>query len=302
MTLPNFLIIGAAKSGTTALHSYLAQHPQVFMPSTKETNFFAFEGQSLNFNGKLASGYRQGIVTTLTDYSAQFDAVTTETAIGEACPSYLYSTAAPERIQHYVPHAKLIAILRNPVDRAYSNFLHHIRDRLETCQQFPEALAIESDRINDNWWWGFHYTQVGLYSAQIERYLSCFDRSQIKIYLYEDLQEKPDAVMKELFAFLDVDSDFELEMSARPNATGISQNQALDYLIKESNPLKSVYQAILPASLRRGLTERIQALNPKVKPNLSRELRVSLVDTFRNDIVALERLLDRDLSAWLEYT
>ena len=153
MTMPNFLIIGAVKAGTTSLHDWLSQHPQIYMSSIKELNFFAFEGDNLEvFKGKFNKEYLAGFETTLQGYRKHFQGVTNEIAIGESSPTYLYHPKAPERIQHYIPDVKLIAILRNPVERAYSNYLHTIRDSIEPFTDFAQALEEEESRIQDGWW------------------------------------------------------------------------------------------------------------------------------------------------------
>lgn len=132
MTLPNFLIIGAAKAGTTSLYHYLAQHPQIYMSPIKEPNFFALEERCVDFRGPGDHLYiKQFSVTELERYRSLFQGVTHEQAVGEASPLYLYSPVAPARSHRYVPEMKLIAILRHPVDRAYSAFLHLLRDERE---------------------------------------------------------------------------------------------------------------------------------------------------------------------------
>ena len=118
MTLPNFLIIGSAKGGTSSLHYYLRQHPQIFMPDLKEPRFFALEGETLNFQNP-DSAINHDSVTNLREYKNLFANAINEIGIGEASPLYLYSEKAVRRIKHYVPDAKLIVILRNPVDRSF---------------------------------------------------------------------------------------------------------------------------------------------------------------------------------------
>src|SRR5580704_17949873 len=123
MTLPNFFIIGAARSGTTALYEYLRQHPQIYMSPIKEPNYFAFYGQGIHYRGPRDQELvRSSYVPSLKAYEAQFSGVAKEIAVGEASPWYLYLPEAPERIRRKVPDAKLAAILRNPVDRAFSAF------------------------------------------------------------------------------------------------------------------------------------------------------------------------------------
>ena len=141
MVMPNFLVIGAAKAGTTSVYEYLKQHPQIWMSPLKETNFFALEGETLNFRGPGDQDYiNRFSITKIEDYLNLFQGVSNQVAIGEVSPLYLYSLKAPERIRHYTPDTKIIIILRNPVDRAYSSFLHLIRDGREQIRNFAQAL------------------------------------------------------------------------------------------------------------------------------------------------------------------
>ncbi len=163
MTLPNFLVIGAAKSGTTALHEYLKQHPQIYMSPQKEPHFFSLEGKKVDFRGPGDKREEQlnNSVTNIEDYRKLFQGVSNEIAIGESSTSYLNNPEAPERIRHYIPNAKLIAILRNPVARAYSSFLHMVQRGYEPLTDFAEALRDEERRIRDNWMGLWHYKQTG---------------------------------------------------------------------------------------------------------------------------------------------
>ena len=131
MVLPNFLIIGAAKSGTTSLYSYLNQHPQVYFSPFKEPRFFALEGKEVNYQGP-SQVVNQKAINTIDEYEKLFAGVTDEVAIGEASTLYLYSPEAPAKIKQYIPQVKLIAILRNPIDRAYSGYCHLVRDGYES--------------------------------------------------------------------------------------------------------------------------------------------------------------------------
>ena len=127
--LPSFLIIGAAKAGTTSLWDFLKAHPQVYMPDIKETNFFALEGTRADFKGPGDDECLNRLaVTDLESYERLFEGVTDQVAIGEASPLYLYHPEAPRRIKALIPHTRIVAILRNPTDRAFSSFMHLVRD------------------------------------------------------------------------------------------------------------------------------------------------------------------------------
>ena len=145
MSMPNFLIIGAAKSGTTSLYAYLEQHPQAYLSPKKEPEFFSYEGREVDFNGPKGEeqanhGIKQHITANIEEYRALFRGASDEKAIGEASTMYLYSPQAPSRIKHYIPKVKLIAIFRNPVDRAYSTFSYLTLQGREPLSEFSQAL------------------------------------------------------------------------------------------------------------------------------------------------------------------
>ena len=298
MTMPNFLIIGAGKSGTTSLYHYLKQHPEVYMSPVKEPNFFAFEGEKMNFRAPQdQKGINCTSVTDIDAYRALFRGVTSEKAIGEASHWYLYSPKAPGRIRRHVPEARLIAVLRDPVERAYSQFLHFIRDGEERLTDFSQALQEEEARIRNNWAFG-RYASRGFYHAQLKRYFDAFDRSQIKIYLYEDLSADPTGVLRDTFRFLGVDEAFVPEMSVRPNVSGVPNNRALHALLTRPQRIKTVLKPYLPPRLLRfasDLRDRNLA-----KPQLAPEVRRQMVEMYREDTLKLQDLIDRDLSTWLE--
>jgi len=294
MILPNFLILGTAKAGTTALHTYLKQHPEIYLTPNKETNFFSFEGTNIDFQGIGDEALKEFSITDLETYQEQFSGVTNESAIGEACPLYLYHPTTAQNIADYIPDCRLIIMLRNPVDRAYANFLHLIRDDREPFTNFDQALAAEKRRIANNWEWFWHYKQVGYYSEQIQRYYDLFDRDQIEIYLYEDLQETPLDLFQNIFNFLEVDNDFIPDLNLRPNKSGMPKNKLLHQLLRKPNPIKTMLKPLFPASVRQKIQHRNLA-----KPQMSIETRQKLTQLFRDDILVCQDLIQRDLSGWL---
>ena len=300
MIMPNFLLIGAAKAGTSAIYDYIDQHPQIYMSPEKEPMFFAFEGEKPNFSGPgddHSSNYYS--VTDLTAYQNLFKGVSTQKAIGEASALYLYHPKAPERISHYIPDAKLIAILRDPVKRAYSNFLHLVRDSREPLTNFTEAMQQEDSRIHNNWEWFWHYRHLGLYSEQIQRYLERFSQDKIRIYLYEDFTKDPVGMLQNCFEFLEIDTTFVPDMSAKVNVSGFTKNKALHNFLRQPNPIKNLAKVFLPTKLAKRMKASVQNQN-LVKPELSDEVRQELIETyFKDDILKLQDLIGRDLSAWL---
>jgi len=224
MTMPNFLLMGAAKAGTTALYQYLKQHPQIYMSPVKEPHFFAYEGRKPNTQGP--GDTANDSIITLKEYLALFESVRNERAIGEASTMYLYLPQACERIRYYLPDARLIAILRHPAERAYSAFIHLVREGRETLTNFSQALQSEEERIRQNWGPLWHLTRCGFYYEQVKRYFDTFPREQIKIYLYDDFKARPTQVVQDIFRFLKVDDSFQPDMSVRVNISGIPKSRS----------------------------------------------------------------------------
>lgn len=301
MTWPNFLIIGAPKCGTTSLHKYLSQHPQIFMSANKEPHFFAYEGKMPDFRGPGddRAGTNTHSVVHLRDYQALFEGAAGAIAIGEASTMYLYHLDAPAHIHHYIPEVKLIAFLRHPVDRAFSHYLHLRNDGRERLEDFREALEAESDRISQHYAPAWHYRQVSLYAPQITRYLDRFAPEQIRFYLYEDFKHNPQAIVREIFQFLGVDATQLPNMGKRYNVSGQvrKSSQLHDFLVNE-NPIKSLLRPLVPAKLRQKLGTQLYHQNVKPAPRLDPRIRQEIFQSFKADIAALEQLLQRDLSLW----
>jgi hypothetical protein len=302
MTWPNFMIIGAAKCGTDALYAYLRQHPQIYMSPTKETNFFIVEGKELTYSGPRDREILEECwVNSLIAYQAQFAQVRHELAIGEASPWYIYDETAPGRIQERLPDMRLIAILRNPADRAFSAYTSLIRDDRETLLDFGKALGAEEQRIASNWEPLWHLTRQGFYARQLRRYFDRFDRAQIKVVIYDDFVAHPNAVIKDLLGFLQVDASFSPDMSERPNVSMVPKNRLYHAVVGRPNILKEVLKPLLPYELRQRIKRPLLARN-LTRLAVTREQRARLIDVFKPDILELQEMLGRDLSAWLTVT
>ncbi|MGB8703293.1 MAG: sulfotransferase [Thermosynechococcaceae cyanobacterium] len=297
MNLPNFLIIGAGKSGTTALYNYLKQHPQIYMSPVKEPKFFALEDENLTVNGPGSHLFQP--ITNYEEYCRLFQGVTDEIAIGEASTIYLYVPKASERIKHYIPEVKLVAILRHPVDRAYSSFMHLRRDQREPLADFSLALQEEERRITNNWPFIWRYKDRGFYYRQLKRYFELFNKSQIKIYLYEEFNTNPLITLQDIFKFLNVDENFVPDISTKYNVSGVPKNQALQSFLTKPNFVKTAFKLFFPDDFRKGIKDNIAARNFN-KPELPLELRREMLEIYRDDILKLQDLLQRDLSVWLK--
>jgi hypothetical protein len=299
MGFPNSLIIGAAKAGTTAFYEYIRQHPEIYVSSVKEPQFFGLENEELNFLSPMGIEPRNNrAITQLEEYLALFKDAPKNKCLLEASTSYLYLPKAAHRIHHYIPEVKLIAILRNPVERAYSNFLYLTRDGREPLINFSKALTAEPMRVHNNWSLIYFYRDLSLYYSQLKRYFDRFDRSQLHIVLYDNFQANPVKALQETFSFLDIDPTFEPNISRKFNVSGVPKNKFLHKLIAEQNFLKSTLKSMLPARFRFNLKERYYERNLS-KPSITEETRLELIEVFREDILKTQELIGRDLSSWL---
>lgn len=297
-TLPNFIIIGAPRCGTTSLYAYLRQHPDVYMSPVKEPNFFLFGQEEPDLGGPDGKNINRDSVYRLEDYKKLFAAVTSETAVGEASPRYLDSAGTAARIHQMLPDAKLIVILRNPVQRALSHFSMRKRDGWEPCDTFEQAMADEPRRLRENWAGGI-YLQRGFYSRHLRAYLENFPQDQIRAYLYEDLQERPHELLADLFSYIGVDPGFRPDISRTFNASGVIKNPALRWIWTRTHRTQRVVRPLLPKSFRKSVSNIFTGLAKapvEFPPDLLREL----AELFRSDIIQLQQLIKRDLSAWLQ--
>ena len=310
MTLPNFFIIGAAKSGTTSLYYYLKEHPQIYMSPMKEPEFFSFLGQKVDRkDGRQAPGIYA--LSDWKEYEALFSGVKDEKIIGEASPSYIYVPEVPLRIRQYISDPKFIAILRDPAERAYSHFnmrLNKLSHKVgEPITNFAEVLKAEDQRIKDGWACGWHYKKRGFYYEQLKRYYELFGRNRIRVFLYEDLRSDPPKVLQEIFRFLGVDEsfvpDFEKVHNKGRYQTTVKSKLWNDILRKES-PIKTALKPFMSKEKRRRLKKYFIEKNTVTGSNelagLDPEIRRQLVEEYRPDILKLQDLIGRDLSAWLK--
>jgi hypothetical protein len=274
-TLPNFLIIGAAKAGTTSLYEHFRAHPQIFMPRLKEARFFSYDGRGNRVKFP---------VQTLEEYAALFEGVRDETAVGEATPHYLTFPEAAGRIHALLPQAKLIASLRNPVDRSYSIYQMNRRNHAAHAG-VPYARAMQTDpHLQDS------------YSAHLERFFALFPREQLKIILLEDLEAKPRATLADLFAFLGVDPGFTPELSWVANPGGTPRIKLLHDLLA-NRKLISATRGVMPEALVAPL-KALRTRNLR-KSTLPAPDRATATAFFRDDILRTQDLIGRDLTHWL---
>ncbi|NET03831.1 MAG: sulfotransferase [Symploca sp. SIO2B6] len=316
--MPNFLIIGAAKAGTTALYHYLDQHPDIYMSPKKELNFFAFDGEHPDHGGvsdykgfKRYEKLRKISVTKLDEYQYKFRGATTHKAVGEASPMYLYNPRTPQRIYDYKSDMRLIAILRNPADRAHSHFAQYVFKGEEPITDFAQAIKAEDIDVPHIWWGYRHYVRLGFYYRQLQPYFDLFPPHLIKVFLFEDFQTNPQGLLRDIFEFLGVDSSFVADTASKHNQSLVAKNQtihrslgSLETFLRSGNPVNKMLRAVLPSKLKRlGSQWRVEQAHKnlvKGKPYLSTAVRQQLISIYQDDILKLQELIGRDLSSWLK--
>jgi hypothetical protein len=304
--MPDFLVIGAGKSGTTSIDKYLDQHPQIFVPRSKEPNFFGYENMTeANFAGDPDElVHFRSSVTRLDDYIRIFRDARPGQLKGETSNTYMYHRQAPYRIKHYIPDVKLIAVLRQPAARLYSRYLHLARENRVPSENFSDCL----DR-NSVWWKRNDLVKEGFYYKNLVTYFELFPKKNIRVYLYEELQSDPDGVMRNIYGFLGVDPHFIPDTSLRYNESGLIKNKFLNTIYGQGGFLSRSLNAILPGSVvdkLRGnlpLKKKMLELRSKNlhKPNIDPIIRNKLTfDVYGEDIRKLEKLIGKDLSGWLK--
>lgn len=297
MALPNFLVIGVGKAGTTSLYRYLGQHPQIGMSRLKEPKFLLYAGHLMSPIPGKTPHFR---VTTVEEYEALFSDYEDRPARGEVTPTYIiYPEQTIYGIRKYVPDARVIAVFRQPVDRAYSNYLMHVRNGNETLASFPEALRAESAgemRTDDR---PRSYIGRGFYLERMRKFLQAFPRERFLFLLYDDLVQDPALLLRSIFQFLGVRETFTPDFNIRYNAGAWPRSRLANRFIKSSNPGKKILMRLIPDAVRRRLVDRFHAANMRTPPPLDPSLRRELTLQYREDILGLQELIGRDLSHWL---
>ena len=299
MNEPNFFIIGAAKCGTTALFDYLSQHPNTWCPFDKEPAYFAADYPQL-----------QGI-KSYPDYLKLFaDADDMNLVLGEASVIYLFSREAVPEIRRRYPDAKLIIMIRNPVDMVYSFHSQMMTTANEDEPDFEKAWRLQDERLQGRAIWSrcvvpefLQYGKMGRLSRFIEPVLRIFPRAQIKIIVFDDMKENPQGVFNDVVEYLGLQPfdgvDFRVVNANRTHKsrliTGITTRLPKPGVRRLSARLKQVL-GLEHVAFRKLLARLNSREAPRKK--LSAEFRRELVDYFADEVNELERITERDLSHW----
>lgn len=284
------------KSATTSLYTYLKQHPEIFMTKVKEPMFFNNYKQDSDYKVLRNKSKK---LKTLEEYLLMFEDVKDEKAIGEASPAYIYNKKAPQLIKENLQDVRIIAILRQPIDRAYSNYLHVVRADKENSNSFEESLEKEKERINEKWSPLYYYIEKGYYSEQLKRYYDLFPSEKIKVYLFEDVVKRPKETLKDIFKFLEVDENVDIDTSKKSNVSGTPKG-FLGFVLKKMRYYNLMPKFAISDYLPYFIVNFIFKSVYKKPEKLSSEKRKELTDKFfKEEIQKLEKLIDRDLSKWL---
>jgi hypothetical protein len=300
MILPNFLIVGAQKAGTTSLYHYLKSHPQVFLSAEKEPKYFSGQGLSLPQNGP--GDKRIKYVLNWDEYLDLFSKANGKMAIGEASidTMYYHHQTIP-LIKNRLGDPKILIFLRNPVDRAYSAYTHLLREGDEALS-FEESLAKEEERVQSNWRVLWHLKNVGQYYEQVNAFLTNF--SLVRIWLFDDVTKNTDQTIKEIYRFLDVDPEFKApNQNMVFNQSGIPKSTVVNSIFTIRNPVQNfISQFGMWLMTEEGWIRFRDSLRNKNldRSKMSHTTRENLANYFRDDIQKLEQLIGRDLSAWLK--
>jgi Sulfotransferase family len=290
--LPNFIVIGAAKAGTTALYWYLAEHPAVFMSRVKETNFFAY---GVDGQGRLIYGdpdVHKFPVKSLAEYEALFVDAGNAEAVGEASPIYLECPQAPERIRALLPDVRLVCCLRHPVERAYADYLMYLWRR---GRRFEPGRDLTPDAVwarPDSRW-----MHVSRYHGQLARYYHTFPRERIHVFLFDDLKRNTTEAAQGIYRFLEIDSTFVPNLKTAHNVGGVPASQALESFLTNRS-LRAVVEPWIPKRAA-DWVRRIRTRNMRKAPPLPPELRKEVTSRFHEDIVRTSALIGRNLDHWL---
>jgi hypothetical protein len=312
MRLPNFFIVGAPKTGTTSLYHYLRQHPQIYMSPIKEPHFFSEEVREENLNNRLRSHYTRntrglteflarpddrflyrGIVSRWEDYVRLFDGAGNAIAVGEASVGYLRSETAPTRIAQMIPQARIVILLRNPIERAFSQYLYGVASggiRWSLREHIERNLRHRSGQICAH----YPFLEFGFYADPVRRYRSLFG-DRVWIGWHNEYRDQPGKLCRDLYTFLGVDPLFEPGVRTRYLEAQVPRTPAIGWL-KWAGVWKAVAR-LTPQSLRTPI--RRSLMRPAGSASMSLEDRHCLIEIYRDDVQKLANELCRDLNSWI---
>lgn len=279
---PNLFLVGAAKAGTTSLYEELAQHPAIYTSPMKEPHFFSRIEPASRWEAFFPH------VTDEDEYLALFDGAANEEVLGEASTSYLWDRRAAERIKRVVPEARILIMLRDPVDRAYSQYWNDVREGLER-RSFLEALIEEQRSGPGGWGVSSLYIDCGRYADQVARYLDQFG-ARVHVLFFEDFVRDEESTIAEIHSFLGVQRATAGAALRRLNPASLPRNMLSGALLA-SGGLRRVVRATVPRPLRSKLREAL--LKEARPPPMDPRARALLTEIYRPEVARLAELLGK---------
>jgi hypothetical protein len=302
VALPDFFIAGVPKAGTTALHSALARHPSLYMSAVKEPKFFLTDGPPPADGGPGDIKTYREHVWRRSDYEALFDGARGDQIKGESTPFYLYNRDSQLRIKQLIPDAKMIVVLRDPVERAHSNWTHLWSAGLDPSGDFLDACAKEDQRIAAGWADFWRYIGLGMYGEQLSHLYTIFGREQVLLFKYRELLTDPVPVLNRACDFLGVRPGVLAELP-RENVTAHPHATLRHSVVAAARRASTALCALLPGHLGAGMTDQLEhMLQQDAAPRrpLTWEQREALIPRFKADIALLETITGEDFSNWLQ--
>lgn len=309
---PDFLVVGVVKGGTTALYNLLDRHPGIHLPPIKETNFFSradmrpsdFSREyaldaKLDVGRYISNGMKEVVhlahVEDPRQYAALYSRARPGQVLGEVCPSYAISPSAAAAIHAARPDARILFMLRDPVQRAWSQYIMNLREGKTMERDFLKEVEQDQRRESKGWGVNHQYLALGMYAEQVERYLDVFPRDQVHVLLHEQFKEDPRKTMRQVFEITGVDPMEDLDASGKYNEAAVPRNAVLNRLLVRSGAISAV-KGMVPRRLRGGFKELLYSRANM--PTLPAGQASALWEQYAADVDRLSGLIGMDLRQW----
>lgn len=304
----NLFLVGAAKAGTTSLQSYLNQHPQIFFSPLKEPNYFAKDIDTNLFSKayKMRNDFVKpdyfkqsplpehhiSFIGDLDNYHKLFKDASNEMFLGDASTSYLYSALAANEIKQYNVDARIVIMLRSPIDRAYSHYSMALQGGYTNLSLLD---AIKKDQKAEHKGFGISelFIELGMYAKQLERYYATFPSNQIKVFFYDEFTRDSNGILNNVFEWLEIDK-LAVNVDAKKNISMQPKSKKWNKILSDSG-IKKAASALLPDHMKIKLKRMYYSAN---KNSLSEKEKAFLLKIYKEDIVATEKLINKNLADW----